>query len=267
MNVSTDTNGNLAVALELFAMGYTPVAMRYASKTPAEKWRHWLTESRSRESIVARWRNTRHGVALLCKEIVVIDVDDENKLDLALVRCGLTTAPICRTPSGGYHVHGRMRAGVERSRQIRIHGEPFDLLTGASLSILPPSTGENGKAYEWLTSGLPAIDELPLATVAWTRKRTRKQSKETLTGGGVFREAQGSIKFPEQYCLKIQSIQGQNGSRALVRVVCVMRDAGRSAEETFAFIHGPWNAVCAEPHWSDEEILHAIRRHYRIATS
>lgn len=257
----------MAVALELTEKGYVPVAMLHGTKTPAEKWSHWMTEVPTRQSIIERWQNTRNGVAILCKNLVVIDVDDANKLELALEKCGLTNAPICRTPSGGFHIHARMRTGVERSRQIRIHGEPFDLLTGPSLSIVPHSIGENGKPYEWLTPGLPAIAELPLAKVAWTRERTRKQTRSVLSEPGVFREGQGSIRFPEQYCLKIRSVQGQNGSRALVRVVCVMRDAGRTTEETFAFVRGPWNAACAEPPWSDEEILYAIRRHYGIATS
>ena len=37
------------------------------------------------------------------------------------------------------------------------------------------------------------------------------------------------------------------GSRGLVRVVCVMRDAGRTPQQAFDFIMERWNAACARP--------------------
>src|SRR4051812_27335809 len=115
MNKQPDTTG-LDTALALHERGYIPVAIVEKTKLPAEKWRHLYEQGRSYDSIISRWKGARLGVAIITKGMVVIDVDDENQLNLALDRCGLKEAPICKTPSGGFHVHGRMRAGVERSR-------------------------------------------------------------------------------------------------------------------------------------------------------
>lgn len=75
-------------------------------------------------------------------------------------------------------------------------------------------------------------------------------------------ESTSGIRNPEAYCLKIESIQGQNGSKGLVRVVCILRDAGRTAEQAFDFIMNHWNPVCARPKWSAKEVMHAINRHF-----
>jgi hypothetical protein len=254
---------NYELALSLADKGYIPVAMVSGTKVPAERgWQEWATRPVTRESIARRWKGTRHGVALLCHDLVVFDVDDGRKLDAVLARCGLTDAPICRTPGGGYHVHARARRGVALRRTIKVKGQDIDLLTGPSLSILPPHVGEDGKPYVWLTDGLPAKSELPLARVGWTRERTRRRSRAVVIEPGVLPAAQGSVRFPEAYCLKIPSVQGENGSRALVRCVCVLRDAGRSRQQALDFLLRVWNPACAKPEWSEREIRHAIDRHF-----
>ncbi len=116
-------------------------------------------------------------------------------------------------------------------------------------------------AYEWLGEGLIAIADLPVATIGWTQTRTRKRTRKVLEGELDLPEGTGSIRFPEQYCLRIESVQGQNGSRALVRVVCLLRDAGRSPEQIFEFVKQVWGPACCRPEWSDREIRHCIDRH------
>ena len=88
-----------------------------------------------------------------------------------------------------------------------------------------------------------------------------------LTGAEPGPATQGAVRFPERYCLTIASVQGQNGSRGLVRMVCVMRDAGRTPAQTLDYALSIWNPTCADPPWSENEIRHAIRRHYGIADS
>ena len=157
MNETLTTTGNYEGALELAKNGYIPVAMLPGTKVPAERgWQEWPGRPLTEESIARRWKGTRNGIALLCHGLVVLDVDDANKLDLVLEKCGLKEAPICRTPRGGYHVHARARKGMELRRRIKVHGQDIDLLTGPSLSILPPHTNEAGVPYEWLTRRAPA---------------------------------------------------------------------------------------------------------------
>ncbi len=67
-------NMGLSAALELLAKGYTPIAMKRGSKVPAERWTHWLDKTPTVASVQERWRDTDHGVALLCKGLIVVDV-------------------------------------------------------------------------------------------------------------------------------------------------------------------------------------------------
>jgi hypothetical protein len=97
-----DTTGNYEAALGLAQKGYIPVAMIPGTKLPAEReWQGWPNRDLTEELIARRWQGTRNGIALFCHDLVVLDIDDADKLDLVLERCGLKQAPICRTPRGG----------------------------------------------------------------------------------------------------------------------------------------------------------------------
>ena len=141
------------------------MAMTPATKIPAEKWTRWMNESPTRESIFERWQKTDNGVALLCKDLIVIDVDDENSLDFVIDQCG--EAPLCRT-SAGFHLHYRPSPSVPVARRIRVGGRPIDLLTGRSLSIVPPLTNNQGVPYKWLNGELPDYQSLPVVTLNWS---------------------------------------------------------------------------------------------------
>ena len=143
-----------------------------------------------------------------------------------IAECGETPWKV-GTPRGGIHLGYRKRKGVAVRNLVRIKGQPIDIRTDGGLEMIPNSTTEHG-SYSWLGAGQIPIADLPVAKVAWTRERTRKRAQSAVTESGVLPAGQGSIRFPERYCLRIESVQGQNGSRSLVRVVCVLRDAGRS---------------------------------------
>lgn len=251
MEMTTD---NFETALEAAEKGYIPVAILPGLKVPAEAgWDGWMTRPVTEESIAERWKGTRNGLAILCKDLVVFDVDEESKLDLVLQKCGLKGAPVCRTPGGGYHVHARMRRGVERSRKIRVHGEPVDLLTGVSLSILPPSVNEAGVPYEWLTPGLPPISELPVANVGWTRERTRWTVRQL-----VIDDADAACRRARAYLAHIEgAISGQRGHDRTMRVAGVLvQKFGLSVEQALPLFF-EWNNQC-EPPWTERELLHKL---------
>jgi hypothetical protein len=150
-----------------------------------------------------------------------------------------------------------MRWGVERSRKIRIHGEPFDLLTGMSLSIVPPSVGANGRPYEWLTPGLPRIEDLPLVNVAWTRERVRRavQVVEAPAEG----ERALLVKRARGYLATVEgAVSGQRGHDRTFRVACVLAQKfGLSFEEAWPLLK-EWSELTCEPPWSDRELEHKL---------
>ncbi len=255
MNETLTTTGNYEGALELAKNGYIPVAMRPGSKVPAESgWQEWPTRLFTEESIARRWKGTRNGIALLCHGLVVLDVDDANKLDLVLENCGLKKAPICRTPRGGYHVHARSRKGMELRRTIKVRGQPIDLLTGPSLSILPPHANAEGVPYEWLTEGLPAISELPLARLAWTRERRRRRVRTVIAVDG---DPWSLLTRGRPYVDRFErAVSGRSGhTTTFVSALKIVRFVGGDADLAWQLL-SYYNATKCDPEWSECELRH-----------
>ncbi len=260
MHLPPDNTGNHALALAGDALGYRFVPCWPGTKVPLVQWKRFQHE-RPTADLYERWfRGTRNNIALLTGGMVLFDCDDPALADRVLTECGDTPHKI-RTPRGGIHLGYRRREGDVVRNRVRINGDALDLRTDGGLEMLPGSRTADG-VYTWLGEGLIPIPELPVADIGWTRERTRTRTTTALLGHGLLREGQGRIKNPEAYCLRIESVQGQNGSRGLVRVVAVMRDAGRSKQQTFDFIRAVWGPACAHPEWSEREIWHCIDRHF-----
>lgn len=253
-----NTPDTLGIALDLHAKEYTPVAMVLGTKTPAEKWSHLYDQGRTIESIRARsWEG--FGISIICREpVVVIDVDDENDLDRVLEKCGAKGSPICRTPSGGFHVHGKLRKGVERSRKIRVHGKPCDLLVGRSLSIL------HSPGYEWLGNGLPHISELPLLRVGWTYERERKRiqsviAPEVCAASDIIRRGQPYIDRFER-----RAVSDQGGHTSMfvncLKICGFVKKLNGGKEEAWQLILY-CNATKCDPPWdvTDSRDVAALR--------
>jgi len=250
---------NFSLALAGDALGYGFVPCHPNTKIPLVKWKAFQDAKPTRD-LYERWfKGTRNNIALMCGELVVVDCDSPEMIEIVLAHCGNTPHKV-RTPSGGCPLGYRARKGVALMNKVRVKGEPIDLRVRGGLEMIPNSVIDSNR-YEWLGSGLRAISELPLFKVSWTRERTRNRARSVVFHGEDLPEGQGPIRFPESYCLRIKSIQGQNGSRGLVRVVCVLSNAGRSAQQVFDFVKGVWGPACCVPEWSDREILHCIDRH------
>jgi hypothetical protein len=261
MNKPTD---NFDAALQLAKNGYVPVAMLPGLKVPAERgWQGWMDRAVTEGSIAERWRGTRNGIGILCKDIVVFDVDaqGDDLLRLVLERCALRPerTPICRTPRGGYHVHARFRRGVDLRSKIKLGGQELDVLTGPRLSILPPHTNEEGVPYEWLTQGLPPILELPLANVGWTRERTRRRLARNVA---PFAGDDSMVRRAWSWVACVEgAVSGQAGHNRTFRVCCKLthpppRGFGLCFAQAWPILLA-WNEAC-EPPWTEKELTHKL---------
>jgi hypothetical protein len=253
------TTGNYAVALANAAMGYASIPCFPGTKIPMVKWKHYQTELPPPTLLREWFLGTRANIAIVTTGLVVFDCDDPSLAARVVAECGNTPHRL-RTPSGGVHLAYRRRNGLRLSNRVKVKGLLVDIRTDGGLEMLPFSVTDQGP-YVWLGSGLFPIKQLPVAKIGWTRDRTRKRTQTTLDQLGLLPEGKGRIKFPERYCMQIESIQGQNGSRGLVRVVCILRDAGRNAAQIFDFVHRVWGPACAVPEWSEREIRHCVERY------
>lgn len=248
----------LGTALDALEKGIAPIPCVEGTKVPAVKWKEWQTKLPP-EELVREWFCVRRNIAILTTGMVLFDCDDPQKSELVVEKCGDTPHKV-RTPGGGLHLGYRLRASVALKNRVKVKGLDIDIRTTGGIEVIPPSRTEKG-AYQWLGEGLKPISEIPFGNVAWTREPKRKPRPAT---PGDLPPGEGRIANPEAYCLRIKSVQGQNGSRALVRAVCVLREARRTPEQAFDYLWKFWNPACAEPPWSEKEIRHAIERHYGL---
>ncbi len=251
------------IALDALAKGIVAIPCHAGTKVPKVKWKEWQHMAPPVD-LLREWFRDECNIAIVTSGMVVFDCEEMDRAAIVIGKCGETVHKL-QTPRGGMHLGYRRRKGVALTNKVKVKGLPIDIRTDGGLEMIPPSRTKDG-SYEWLGPGLRELSKLPVAKVAWTRERTRKRASAIVALSAGVPASKGPVPFPEQYCLRIKSVLGQNGSKALVRVVCVMRDAGRSPEDTFAFLFGVWNPTCAVPEWSEGEIRYAIRRHYGIAS-
>ena len=138
-------------------------------------------------------------------------------------------------------------SGTIRTRKCE-HGD----IKGNGYTVFPPSTVDGHEyrfvsGYEWGNELAPFPEHLFTETrEEVSRAITRKQVTDV-----------------RSYLAKVESIQGQGGSRGLVRAAAICRDAGLTeSEATFVLIG--WNmGPTVQPPWTPQELARAITNVYR----
>lgn len=263
MEILRDHN-NFEQALELRELGYDIVVLHPYSKVPMFKG--WQTRTYSEEDLWQLFDGTDANLGVRTGgDLVVLDIDSKDPERLDWVRSNVIDTPtIVETPNG-YHCWGRCRKGVVYGNKVKIKGEPYDLRWNGCFAVTPFSRNEEGLAYRWAGNLLP-VQELPLLKVSPLRENRKKKPNYQVVDANktITANVQSNIRNitnPEAYVMTIESIQGQNGSSALVRAVCILRDCGKSPQEAWQILKR-WNSMKAVPPWSDEELLYAINRHF-----
>ena len=191
------------------------------------------------------------GIAL-GDSLMVADLDSPEAIRFADEN-GIVSPMVNRTRRGE---HRLFYTEKEVSNQIHFNNMKIDLLMHGHI-VAPPSVVD-GFRYEW--RGFVPRKNLPLFPqhlLTETEERTRFVLNDVR-----YPLRRGNIRNPAAYVMKIESIQHQNGSGALVRAICVLRDCGWSSLEAYSFLVSTWNLRQAKPPWSEEEIRHAVERHF-----
>lgn len=256
----------ISAAKTYLKLGFSPIPLVGGTKKAALKWKEFQDRAPTEDELVEWFSWGEPNVGLVTGNgVVVVDVDDPLLLDEVLERCGDTPMK-SQTPSGGIHAYYRMRAGVTYGNAVKANNRDVDLRCERAYAVSPWSRNAEGKPYRWLGEVLPAA-ELPLLKIKWLRERTKpKPIRIEDSTGRVLTRTGGKVRNiidPEAYAMRITSVQGSNGSAALVRATCILRDAGRSPQQALDFLQR-WNLVNAKPPWSDAELEHAVRRHFGL---
>ncbi len=205
------------------------------------------------------------GILLEPRSLLVFDADSEEAENWLEDQGLMNSNTIVQSPHGKHVYYRHDCEGLK----TKLHFGNIPLDIKATGHIVSPGSVVEGKAYEWLVGPrhvgcLPTVPERIMALLRESMESdgtTKKVQKDVGKVVGKVRSNTLKITNPRAYCLRIPSVQGQGGSKGLVRVVCVLRDCGWSPDQILEFVAGEWNDQCAVPRWSNGEIIHAINRH------
>jgi hypothetical protein len=201
---------------------------------------------------VREWFRTECNIAIVTTGMVVFDCDALEEVEVVMNECG-ATSHILRTPRG-IHLGYRRRAGVPLGNQVRIRGHAIDLRTNGGIEMIPPSKTEFGE-YAWIGDGLLPVKELPVASIGWTRERSRRRVQAI-----VVDDSDVTVRRARAYLGCIEgAISGYRGHDKTFRAANVLvTKFGLSFEQAFPLLK-EWSEFCCEPPWSDAELTHKLR--------
>jgi hypothetical protein len=253
-------------ALEALASGYEVVLLKEGRKEP---WRTGWNERVMEATEVDYWmRRYPLNYGILLRGLCVLDKDGRSKRTTDFLKGHRARSPMEVRTYRGTHIYLRLPAVVQHIRtRIKWLGLGLDVKCTGCVVGPGSQIAESGWTYRFKSGKrLVPKDHLPEVPNSISDLLQAENSPPATTPPFSAEQAarRGPVRHPEAYVLTIRSIQGQNGSGALVRAVCVMRDAGRSALETVEYLSRVWSPACAVPEWSEAEIGYAVRRHFII---
>jgi hypothetical protein len=224
---------------------------------PSRGKRPLYQEARGRTELdwmLDHYHDLNIAILLTGQNLAVVDIDGPDAPWVDAHR-DLLTSPMTALTSRGTHAYFRIPEDVPG---CKLPDGAGDLKTRGVVTAPPSEHPDTGWIYRWV-SGITRKELLPLLPGDLLVRPQRPLVVFDVTPGTNVR----GIRHPEAWCLKVMSVQGQNGSGQLVRVVTTLRDCGRSAAETLRFLMEVWNQACATPPWSDAELEYAVRRHFK----
>lgn len=156
--------GILETALQYQERGFSVIPIQ-RNKKPFFPWQKYQEEKASPEQIEEWWKKwPAANVGVVTGKISGIDVlDIDSKVGLEALReieSALPETPTARTPRGNsYHLWFSYTKGLTNKAKVLTD---CDLRTDGGYIVAPPSTGENGKLYEWLPK-LSIVEVQPAA--------------------------------------------------------------------------------------------------------
>lgn len=264
-------------ALRYAARGFPVLPLEPHGKAPlARLVRHGVQQATADERVICEWwqREPTANVGLRCAPFLVIDVDPRNGGDETWARLlaghdPLVNVPTVATGGNGWHWLFAPPAFPTVSHL----GPGIDIQFGSRYVVAPPSIHPNGKAYRWVTPpsrelarlpswlaeelrAKPVADNLeePLpATPAPVARPRPRRPGERLPPLDVMERARRYLETAEV------SVQGQKGSRDLMRVAATLRRGFKLTEAESLTVIADWNGRC-DPPWSEGELKRALKR-------
>ena len=265
-------NPLLKAALFYVNHGLSVLPLKVGGKEPdADLVPHgWVNATTDEAAIRSWWKrkpNANIGIAAGKSNLVVIDIDVKDGKDGrgAIADKDMGGAVHVLTPSGGHHYYYKVPSGESFQSGANLYGfDGLDIRASGGYIVAPPSEID-GRQYA-LDGG--ALDYTKLAPapawlIEWERKRQSGRQKDASADCGEVTPAEYGVdvlRRAKAYLAKMpESIQGQNGSAALMRASTTLMVGFRLGEEdALELLRSTFNPRCAPP-WSEKELLHKVR--------
>lgn len=188
--------------------------------------------------------------------VVGLDADTEQAAEWIARNCP-ETPMVGLTPRGGVHAYFRATEDAPPPA-VNLFGIGLDVRARRSVLVVSPSwNAEHRRHWVWKNGVVPARELPPLPDGLLRRGRVVKRGRIICARNGC-----GAIRNVARWIMRVESVQGQNGSGQCFRVACRLVDAGLDwdrAWETLLF----WNAGNAFPPWSEDELRHKLEDAFR----
>lgn len=261
-------------AIRLRRLGFHPIVERTNSKMPAEAaWQKLV--NRSEEELRRVFEQmSEGGIGTVTHGFVVVDLDvreDKNGIEALKLLPPLPPTLTSITPSGGRHLFFRVPAGCEIRNSVSKLGPGIDVRGTGGQVVLPPSVID-GKAYRWSDASVREMADLPWT---WLQLLTRPEEAKAGASDAATRSAPSSaprrvLRTPDDARFEAErrarymatvtepSIQGSGGNAVMMKAAFHAKEFSRNAGEALGALL-EWSARCAQPEWSEVELLRAIQ--------
>jgi phage/plasmid-associated DNA primase len=260
-------------AIRLRALGFHPIVERPNSKMPAENAWQKLVDRTDEELRAAFEAAPAGGIGTVTHGFVVVDLDvreDKNGIESLKALPPLPPTRTSITPSNGQHLFFRVPAGVEIRNSVSKLGPGIDIRGTGGQVVLPP-TGIDGRHYLWARDRPREMADLPetwlkllsdLETQAKAPSTVRASTpsvsklRQVRAPSDVAHEAARRARYMQT--VQEPSIQGSGGNAVMMRAAFHAKEMSRNTGEALSALL-EWNARCASPEWSEDELLRAIQ--------
>jgi hypothetical protein len=232
--------------------GLSVCPIKAGTKAPAIQWKEFQQRHPNDDELIKWFAKTSHGIAIVCGKVsgvIAVDCDSEEKTRELYGKLPKTEM-MTRSSAGKGHLYYRINQ-VEIPTRIRIAKVLVDLKAEGSYCLAAPTVHPDTKEpYE--RRGTWDMDRVPEFDPSWIEEVIEEQRSLT----------RKEVNRVESYVMKIESVQGEGGSKGLVRAAAVCRDGGLTESEATILLL-QWNQTGpVSPPWPDEEIARAISRTY-----
>lgn len=240
-------------AHRLVECGYSLLPLRWGAKTPLVRWKKYESGHEEIERWLSRFGRPNIAIHTGRSGIIGLDADTPEAVRWIEENCPATPM-LAATPRGGLHAY--YRAVEETLPMVDLFGIGLDVRAGRSILVASPSwSREHKRRWEWRGEVVPA-SELPELPAELLPRKPEQPAPRPPPQSGSPRSV-GHIRDVTRWIMRVESIQGRNGSGQCFRVACRLADSGMGWDEAIAWLQ-VWNERCAEPPWSEKELRHKL---------